>query len=212
MSFALGSGEMDELTIIRAHPRLVEYVDGLQRKNATELSFYPRQVFERERDKGRIFLSLLNNDPCGYAYVGLRSQDMKCHQICIQYDARRRLYGAHLVGTLEQYALDGDCASITLRCAYDLEANQFWQSLGYSVIGIVDGGARRMRKINVWRKQLSPELFAAEFIEPAKGKMDATLWRRHKQTGMVTQFVRGKAMAQYRARLIGVAGAGKCDD
>ena len=196
---------MNDLAIVRTHPRLIEYVDGLQRKNAEALAFYPKQVFEREQGKGRIFLSLLNNEPCGYIYVGARGQDMKCHQVCIQYDARRRLYGAHLVGAIEQHALDANCASITLRCGYDLDANEFWKSLGYNVIGIVDGGARRMRKINVWRKQLSPELFVTEFLEPAKGKTNATLWRRNKQTGIVTQFIRGKTMAQYRARLISLS-------
>ena len=59
-----------------------------------------------------------------------------------------------------------------------------------------------MRKINVWRKQLITELFEDIAVDPAVGKADASVWRKNKQTGIVTQFVRGKAMKDYRARII----------
>jgi GNAT superfamily N-acetyltransferase len=187
---------------------MIDYIDSLQRKNAECLAFYPRQVFERERERGRLFLAMLNNEPCGYIYAGAKAQDVKCHQVCIQYDARRRLYGAHLVGAVENYAVDGRAASITLRCGFDLEANNFWKTLGYNVIAIRDGGVRRMRKINIWRKQLSPELFETVFLEPAIGTTNASIWRRNKDTSssLVTQFVRGKQLDQYRAKLIAMEG------
>ena len=140
---------IEDFVIVQTHPHLLIYVDSLQKKNAENVSFYPKQVFEREAEKGRIFLGLLNGEPCGYIYVGAKGGDVKCHQVCIQYDARRRLYGAALVQALEDYA-DGSY-SIMLRCGFDLDANQFWASLGYRCIDVQDGGIRRMRKINVWR-------------------------------------------------------------
>jgi GNAT superfamily N-acetyltransferase len=190
-----------DFQIVQTHPDLLLYVDSLQKKNAEALSFYPTQVFEREAEKGRLFLGLLNGEPCGYIYVGAKGGDVKCHQVCIQYDARRRLYGAAMVQALEDYA-EGSF-SITLRCGFDLEANSFWASLGYRCISVQDGGIRRMRKINVWRKQLIAELFEDIAVEPAEGKADASVWRKNKQTGLVTQFVRGKAMKDYRAKIIG---------
>lgn len=194
---------MTDFVVVTDHPSLVLYVDSLQRKNAEALSFYPKQVFEREAEKGRLFLGLLNGEPCGYLYVGAaNSLDVKCHQVCIEYDARRRLYGAAIVAVMEQYASEANAASITLRCGFDLDANQFWQSLGYGCIAHQAGGVRRMRTINVWRKQLRPELFETIHLEPAQGVADASLWRKNKQTGTVTQFVRGKAMRDYRAVLI----------
>ena len=194
---------MDDFVVIKTHPSMIDYIDGLQRKNAEALSFYPRQVFEREMDNGRLFLGMLNGEPCGYLYVGARAgEDVKCHQVCIQYDARRKLYGAAIVAVMEQYADEGMASSITLRCGFDLDANDFWKSLGYVCIGNKTGGVRRMRTINVWRKQLRPELFETIAVEPAVGVADASLWRRNKKTGMVTQFVRGKAMRDYRAALI----------
>jgi hypothetical protein len=193
---------VDDFVVIQEHPSLIDYIDGLQRKNAEALAFYPRQVFEREQAKGRLFLGMLNGEPCGYLYVGAQGKDVKCHQVCIQYDARRRLYGAAIVAVMEQYATEGNAASITLRCGFDLDANDFWKSLGYSCVAHHIGGVRRMRTINVWRKQLAPELFETVAIEPAAGVVDASLWRKNKRTGTVTQFVRGKAMREYRALLV----------
>ena len=193
---------MTDFVVLQEHPSMIDYIDGLQRKNAEALSFYPRQVFEREHSKGRLFIGMLNGEPCGYLYVGAKSQDIKCHQVCIQYDARRRLYGAAIVAVMEQYASEANAASITLRCGFDLDANDFWKSLNYFCIAHQIGGVRRMRTINVWRKQIRPELFETIAIEPAVGMVDATLWRKNKQTGLVTQFVRGKAMRDYRATLI----------
>ena len=170
-------------TVIQDHPDLLVYVDQLQKKNAESLSFYPKQVFEREKEKGRLFLGLLNGQPCGYIYVGAQGTTVKCHQVCIQYDARLRMYGAALVSALETYAAEGNATSVSLRCGFDIDANKFWKALGYEVVAIVDGGVRRMRKINVWRKQLLPELFETIGVEPAVGKTNSSVWRKNKKTG-----------------------------
>jgi GNAT superfamily N-acetyltransferase len=192
----------EDFAVVNEHPSLIDFVDGLQRKNAEALSFYPRQVFEREQRSGRLFLALLNGEPCGYIYAGAQGRDVKCHQVCIQYDARRRLYGAMLVQVLEAYAHEGHAATVTLRCEFDIEANEFWKALGYGVVTVHNGGIRRMRRINVWQKQLSPDLFEPVYIEPEVGKTSAAIWAKHKQTGLVTQFIRGRRMDQYRALIL----------
>jgi GNAT superfamily N-acetyltransferase len=192
---------IDDFQIVKVHPDLILYVDALQKKNAEALSFYPKCVFERESENGRIFLGLLNGQPCGYLYVGAAGADVKCHQVCIEYDARRKLYGAALVAAMEEYATGA--FTVTLRCGFDLDANKFWSEMGYKCIGVQNGGIRRMRKINVWRKSLQEELLITDTtVQPASGKTDASVWRRNKNTGIVTQFVRGKSMRDYRAMII----------
>jgi hypothetical protein len=201
---------MEDFVVVQKHPQMLQFIDALQKKNAEALSFYPMQVFEREQEKGRLFLGLLNGEPCGYLYAGAQShKDVKLHQVCIQYDARRRLYGAMIAAVMEQYAQDGRATTITLRCGFDLEANDFWSALGYRCIATQLGGVRRMRTINIWRKWLTDELFETLAIEPAVGKTDASLWRRNKQSGVVSQFVRGKRMDEYRATLIAQDNADK---
>ena len=191
-----------DFQIVKVHPDLLLYVDALQKKNAEALSFYPKCVFEREAENGRIFLGLLNGQPCGYLYVGAAVADVKCHQVCIEYDARRKLYGAALVAAMEEYA--SGSFTVTLRCGFDLDANKFWSEMGYKCIDVQDGGIRRMRKINVWRKSLRDELFVTDAsVDPAVGKTDASVWRRNKNTGIVTQFIRGKRMRDYRALIVG---------
>ena len=91
---------MTEFVVTTMHPDMLSYIDGLQKKNAEALSFYPTQAFEREIEKGRIYLGLLNGEPCGYIYRGALRGDVRCHQVCIQYDARRRLYGAQIVSCM----------------------------------------------------------------------------------------------------------------
>jgi len=202
-----------DFVVVQQHPHMLKYIDALQRKNAEALSFYPMSVFERESDKGRLFLGLLNGDPCGYLYAGAQTdRDVKLHQVCIQYDARRRLYGAMIAAVMENYASESNATSITLRCGFDLDANQFWGALGYKCIAHQMGGVRRMRTINVWRKWLRSELFETLALEPAFGKSDASMWRKHKQTGVVSQFVRGNKMAHYRATLVGMDAASSVND
>jgi len=186
---------------------MLVFVDALQRKNAEALSFYPKQVFEREQSKGRLFLGLLNGQPCGYLYVGAPTRSVKCHQVCIEYDARRRLYGASLVAVMEHYADEAGASSISLRCGFDLDANTFWREMGYVCVAQHIGGVRRMRTINVWRKSLRPELLETIAIEPAIGKTNATLWRKNKTVGVTTQFARGKSLRDYRATLISLSDA-----
>jgi hypothetical protein len=193
----------DDFVVVTSHPKMIEFIDGLQKKNAEQLSFYPKTVFEREQRSGRLFLGLLNGEPCGYVYVGAQGRDVRCHQVCIQYDARRRLYGAALVQILEHYANEGRASTITLRCGFDIEANQFWKALGYGVVAVQNGGIRRMRRINIWQKQLAAQLFEPIHIEPEIGKASASVWQKHKQTGMVSQFIRGKKMHDYRLLILG---------
>ena len=90
-----------------------------------------------------------------------------------------------LIVAMEDNANKHQSNSVTLRCGFDLEANKFWKEMGYNCIKIVDGGIRRMRKINVWRKYLKPQLFEDVYIEPVEGKTSATIWRKHKETGLI---------------------------
>ena len=138
---------------MKDHPSLLVYIDSLQKKNAEQLSFYPKQAFEREQKKGRLFLGLLNGDPAGYIYVGARGGDVKCHQVCIQYDARRKLYGAMLASAMEEYASGSE--SVTLNCGFDLEANLFWKEMGYKCVHVREGGDKAKKKNQCVEKELT---------------------------------------------------------
>ena len=59
-----------KLDIRYADQNDLKFIDYLQKKNAEDLSFYPKQVFERELDNQRILLALVNNQHAGYLYHG----------------------------------------------------------------------------------------------------------------------------------------------
>jgi len=147
---------MKNFKVVQDYEDMLEYIDMLQKRNSEQLSFYPESTFRKAKQKNRLYLGLLNGEPCGYIYAGsAKGEDLKIHQACIQYDVRRQRYGEKLVEVIEDWAYKSGCYSVTLRCGFDLLANFFWDNLGYQVIDIQDGGARRMRKINISRKPLS---------------------------------------------------------
>ena len=63
-----------ELKIRYSEKSDLTFIDHLQKQNAEDLSFYPKQVFEREIDKQRILLALVNNAHAGYLYHGSLTQ------------------------------------------------------------------------------------------------------------------------------------------
>ena len=176
------------------------YIDSLQRKNAEELAFYPKAVFEREIPLMRILLARVNNEPAGYLYRGAWGPTVKIHQACIQYDLRGQLYGAALVRHLRNLCETAGAMTITLRCGSDIAANFFWKAMGFHCSAVTPGGVRRMRDINNWRLDLAPALFVIE-TEPSDKAADASLWRRQKGQRQ-TQFMRGRQLQQYRQQLV----------
>jgi len=175
------------------------YIDSLQRKNAEQLAFYPKQVFEREVDNHRILLARVNNDPAGYIYHGSFGETLKIHQACIQYDLRGKLYGAELVRFLIKMASGMASNAISLRCGSDIEANGFWRSMGFECERVTQGGIRRRRDINHWFLQLQPTLFSMIITEPSKKKKDASVWAKGRKKGFSqNSFRRGKSTVDYR--------------
>lgn len=175
------------------------YVDHLQKANAEELAFFPKQVFEREVQNHRILLARVNGDPAGYIYHGALGSIVKIHQACIEYDLRGQLYGAELVRQLIQLVDAANGASITLRCGSDIAANGFWQAMGFYCQGVTLGGIRRMRDINNWRHDIQPQLLVSA-ADPSFKKKSSSLWRKSRDQG-ISSFVRGKQLLLHRAAI-----------
>tara|TARA_R100001591_G_C4262492_1_gene160164 strand:- start:26 stop:613 length:588 start_codon:yes stop_codon:yes gene_type:complete len=176
------------------------FIDHLQRKNAEELSFFPKIVFEREIDNARIILAEINNEPCGYLYHGAEQTFCKIHQACIEYDLRGQLYGSQLVKTLISNLSSLGVSSVTLRCGSDIKANSFWQMMGFYCESVTAGGVRRMRDINIWRFDIQKPLFTNKVI-PSEKTQDASIWRKRKSS-QKSQFLRGKDLLNYRKKVL----------
>jgi hypothetical protein len=196
-----------KLEIRYAEQKDFKFLDFLQKANANDLSFYPKAVFEREIEKQRILLALVNAQHAGYLYHGnlMPYQPLRIHQACIEYDLRGNWYGAGLCGALEDMATLSSAKGILLRCGSDIKANSFWELMGYKCVDIKPGGAFRMRDINIWFKEIIPDLFPYPSITPSSKKQDRSIWRKsYSKSDHVRQSImlRGKALLRYREELI----------
>lgn len=188
------------ITVSYATPGDIPYVDSLQWKNADQVAFFPRQVFEREVCYGRVLLARLNNDPCGYLYHGAVKGRCKIHQACIQYDARGYMYGAALVSWLIDMCQQAGVYSIHLRCGSDIAANGFWQWMGFYCEAVTHGGVSRMRDLNCWRYDVVDDLFPA-VVAPSNKQKDYSVWRGSNIRAGST-FLRGRASEEFRKKVL----------
>lgn len=128
----------------------LKYIDDLAHKNSEALSFIPLPKIEKYMAVGQVLIETENDEPCGYAIFGNGFPVLKVYQACIQYDARRLQHGMWIVKRLICEAQKRHCSAISLFCADDLDANRFWQSVGFMFAGQREGGKRRGRKHNQW--------------------------------------------------------------
>lgn len=142
-----------------------DYVMALQRANRESVGGLPRPAIDERLGRGTVVLGVLNGDPMGYLMWDYRSNVVRIPQACIQYDARRRKYGAALVSWLLQQHPTAN--EVRLRCAADLEANIFWRGMGFVCTAATPGGSRRGRLINSWSLSLGGALFAPPTTTPA---------------------------------------------
>ncbi len=151
-------------------PNDFKFVVSLQDSNRKSVGFLPYMAIREYFDHGHVWVARENNEPCGYLLFGGNSRKrlvgqrsdfgtMKIIQACIQYDARRVEHATELVRRLETRASAEGYERIGLWCAEDLEANAFWQSMCYELVGTRLGGnpnsANCKRRIhNRWLKVL----------------------------------------------------------
>jgi N-acetylglutamate synthase-like GNAT family acetyltransferase len=129
-SGTIARGE-ESLTVIRqATMGDVPYIDGLRRKESESLSFLPLSAYEREiEDGGKVIVAEEGGDLVGFLYATHNKGVARVHQVAIQEDARRMARAALLVKAAQK---DTDWL-ISLRCASDLDAVDFWSALGFDL-------------------------------------------------------------------------------
>lgn len=141
-----------------------KFIVSLQKANSKSVGFLTYTALCEYFDRRQVWVSRENGDPCGYLLFGsnrcvrpVRDPGvMKIVQACIQYDARRVKHATELVQRLERKAVCEGYERISLWCAEDLEANVFWELMGFNCIGTRIGGVSRgtSRMHNRWVKVL----------------------------------------------------------
>lgn len=132
---------MQQLRIDYASIEDIPAIEALRSKLWYCVGFCPIQRFRAEIDgRGGTLLTLKDgHDLLGYIHA---THGMPCStvlQVAVWEELWRQDYGSMLVKAVESIARRKGRFGIKCRVAYDLEANVFWDSLGYPAIGYSKG-------------------------------------------------------------------------
>lgn len=115
------------------------FIDMLQKENSFAVGFIQKTIWDEYvfgwKRNFFVLICEYNKDPVWYVlitpwmWVGKYA---KIQQICIRNDARRLKYGTALISVCKDFCNQAGRIGFTLRCRNDLDANFFWQKLGFT--------------------------------------------------------------------------------
>jgi hypothetical protein len=142
------------------------FICGLMRENYEAVGFLPNTVIrQRYISLGRYVLQTDERGrKIGYLLHGKPTPGglLTVAQHAIDYDRRLNGHGQAAFETLLDRAKHANCRAIRVRCAADLPANSFWQSMGLDLVGIQHVANKRKRAINILWLDLWPTLFCPD--------------------------------------------------
>jgi hypothetical protein len=129
--------------------RTFVYVRHLQDRYRDSVGFLPTMALHEYQNRRQLWLARENGSPCGYlAWGSFRGNrpvrdptTIKIIQACIDYQAQRLTHATQLVHHLERLTVRAGIPTVSLWCADDLPANQFWSALGYVTVAQRTGGS-----------------------------------------------------------------------
>tara|TARA_Y100000310_G_scaffold1812_1_gene2277 strand:+ start:2181 stop:2675 length:495 start_codon:yes stop_codon:yes gene_type:complete len=111
----------------------IPYIDHLRKREGEAIGFIPLERYQMEIDgrrHGSILVYEEDGDLVGFIYATHnRAGVTHVQQVAIQEDARRMERASALVGTVQR----NQDWLVSLRCAADLEATEFWEQLGFAL-------------------------------------------------------------------------------
>lgn len=120
--------------------------------NQHALGFVRRATLKRSIEKGWLIVA---EDECIVGFVNYRHRrdtQTTLYEICVDKSRRRVGIGRALIRALVEEALGLGKTRICLKSPFDLPANQFYEAMGFTLIGIQPGKCRLLR---VWEMPIS---------------------------------------------------------
>lgn len=146
----------------------IDQVRSLGDANRSALGFLPASAYTETAMKGGLWVAVdqTNNDLLGYLLFGGTYPHLKVFQVHVLPEFRSRGLARRLLEELKKYGEENNYQTISARVAAELEANRFWQGIGFRIIRRVAGSVRSGRTLNVYLFELdTPSLFRAIQIE-----------------------------------------------
>ena len=151
--------------ILKTPAEVQSYIDqvrSLGDANRSALGFLPASAYTETAMKGCLWVAVdqTNKNLMGYLLYGGTYPHLKVFQVHVLPEFRSRGLARRLIKELRKYGEDDNYQTISARVAAELEANRFWQGIGFRIIRRVAGGSRSGRKLNVYLFELdTPSLF-----------------------------------------------------
>lgn len=129
----------------------LDFIVGLGNTERDALGFIPKPAIQRRMTAPGHYAMIRDHTGRrrGFLLHGPPSRGLPLHiyQVCVEYDFRLRGHAAEAVRTIYRRGLAAGATDLVLRCALDLQANLFWQALGFTLIQHHVGGTSKNRII-----------------------------------------------------------------
>ena len=151
--------------ILKTPAEVQSYIDqvrSLGDANRSALGFLPTSAYTETAMKGCLWVAVDQTikNLMGYLLYGGTYPHLKVFQVHVLPEFRSRGLARRLLKELRKYGEENNYQTISARVATELEANRFWQGIGFRIIRRVAGGSRSGRKLNVYLFELNtPSLF-----------------------------------------------------
>lgn len=140
---------------------LLAYAVELQNANRWQLGFLPTVTFAKALEERRLRFQEHGSQIAGYLLHGRpkTSRVVHVYQAVVETDARRLKAATAMVKSLIADCQAASVATISLRCAEDLDAMEFWQSLGFRPVRYELPTSKTNRRLIRLELDILPRLF-----------------------------------------------------
>ncbi len=155
-----------EIRILTLSNEVTPFVSQVRQNADLEkdaLGFLPAGVYDDAAKRDNLLVAVCGEKFAGHLLFGGRFPHARIFQLFVAPDFRGSGIGGRLVGRLIEVMEGYSFLSISARVAADLDANEFWNRMGFAIAGIKPGGPTRNRVINLRVKQLDRKEFDSYF-------------------------------------------------
>jgi ribosomal protein S18 acetylase RimI-like enzyme/predicted nucleic acid-binding protein len=174
------------IEILAGSDSVAAFVDQAQLAADSEkdaLGFLPERAFKEAADQGKLLVALVRQGDvavyAGHLMHGGVFPQARIFQVYTAPQFRRNGIARRLVEAIVRKAESMQFMSVLAQVADDLEANRFWENVGFETIRTRPGGHTKRRKINVRIRELStPHLFSIASAQKEQPAQDLRLVSR----------------------------------
>ena len=133
------------------------FIDGLQKMHSHMVGWFPHKQVEKYVESGAVLIAEGGGERLGYViaadkYAG-RDDVGIVYQLNVLPLKQRNLIGATLVKACFERAAYG-CRLFSCWCAQDIQANWFWESIGFLPLAFRTGSRTKQRTHIYWQRRV----------------------------------------------------------